>query len=310
MKKILLFLMTIMPFVLSAQKDFKLVEQSAKKRPDWCNNSSYTKGSFVIKAEKSPSIEEARNKVMNMLLKEIASSVAIKIESSTENSTNYSYKDGQANYETEVQSVITTKVANMPAMQGISLSKADVYWERYYSKKTDESYYDYYILYPFSQKEIDEFIELYEAQEQALYDKINKYRDALGNIDDINVLMENINEMKSMIKELGEDDPKSNMLKNNIALYENVISNIYIEVLENKSGRLLIQLKHDDKVMKTQTLPQMKGDCARDFNKRHVGNRIEISFNTFDCYEQDDNYVEIKFTFGKKKITEKISINI
>ena len=310
MKKVILFLMTIMPFVLSAQKDFKLVEQSAKNRPDWCNNSTYTKGNFVIKAEKSPSIEESRNKVMNLLLKEIASSVAIKVETSAETNTNYSYKDGQANYETELQSVIVTKVANMPAMQGISLSKADVYWERYYNKKTDESYYDYYILYPFSQKEINELIELYEAQEQALYDKINNYRDELDNIDDINVLMENINEMKSMIKELGEDDPKTNILKNNIALYENVISNIYIEVIENKNGRLVIQLKHDDKVMKTQSLPQTKGDCARDFNKRHAGNQIEISFNTFDCYEQDDNYVEIKFTFGKKKLTEKVSINL
>ena len=117
--------------------------------------------------------------------------------------------------------------------------------------------------------------------------------------------------MKSMLKEYGEDDvTKYNKLKNNISLYENTIGNIYIDVLENKSGKLVIQLKHDEKILKTKSLPQLKGNCARDFTKKHNGNLIEIGFNTFDCYEQDDNYVEIKFNFGKKRIVNKVLINL
>ena len=69
-------------------------------------------------------------------------------------------------------------------------------------------------------------------------------------------------------------------------------------------------LKHDEKIMKTKSLPQMKGACARDFSRKHDGSKILITFNTFDCYEQDDNYVEVRFTFGKRKLMKKILINL
>ena len=67
----------------------------------------------------------------------------------------------------------------MPALQGISLSKAEIYWERYIHKKTKESFYDYYILYPFSEFELQELIDAYNAQEKAINDKIDNYRNIL-----------------------------------------------------------------------------------------------------------------------------------
>jgi hypothetical protein len=62
--------------------------------------------------------------------------------------------------------------------------------------------------------------------------------------------------------------------------------------------------------MKTKSLPTTKGICARDFNKKHECDKIIVSFNTYDCYEQDDNYVELRFSFGKAKLNSKININL
>lgn len=250
---------------------------------------------------------------MNQLLKEIARAVAVQIETASDKSgLNSKYENGKYQTERYLESVIETKFAKLPALHGISLSKANVYWERFVEKKTKETAYDYYILYPFSVLDLQEITTAYEEHEKALNDKINGFRDDLEYVNDIDVLMENINEMKSMMSEIGEGDPKYNALQNNIYLYENVISNTYIDIVKNDKGYMLVQLKHNEKVMKTKSLPQVKSvnGCSRDFTKKHAGNQIEIVFNTFDCYEQDDNYVEVKFTFGKKRVVKKVLINL
>ena len=117
-----------------------------------------------------------------------------------------------------------------------------------------------------------------------------------------------------MKQDLSDDPDKCNRLKGIIKLYEQTLKNIYVEVVENYNdndkGILVIQLKYDEKVMKTKSLPQLRSACARDFDKKHNGNQMEIGFNTFDCYEQDDNYVEVRFAFGKTKLIKKININL
>lgn len=53
--------------------------------------------------------------------------------------------------------------------------------------------------------------------------------------------------------------------------------------------------------MKTSTLPKVTSTCAKEITKENKGDLIEIKFNSFDCYEQDDNYIEINFNFCKKR---------
>ena len=303
-----------MPLFALSQKDYKLVEQNPKSKPGWLTNGNKM-GAFMIQANKVATLEEAQNNVMATLLSQVASSIAVQVVGEIEKNIDWTVVEledkTQEQYLEQIKNNTTLKIVKMPALQGFSISKADVYWEKYQHKKTKEYCYDYYMLYPFSSYELEELIAAYNAQEKAINDKIDNFRNILDEIESIDVMLENINEMKSMIQEYGEDDvTKYNKLKNNISLYENVIGNIYIDVLQNEAGKLVVQLKYDEKVLKTKSLPQLKGDCARDFTKKHNGNLIEIGFNTFDCYEQDDNYVEIKFNFGKKRVVNKVLINL
>lgn len=320
MRKILFVLLSLLATTsLNAQRSMKLVERSAKNKPDWIiNNSDYSKGYLFVQANKVASLEDAKDIVMSSLLSEIASSVAVVITGEIESTTSWETVELNGVTKDEfIQSVkdnTTTKIAKMPALQGISLIKAESYWERYINKKTKETFYDYYILYPFSQFELQELIDAYNEQEAALNLRIDNYRNVLPEIDNVDVILESITEMKVMMKEIGESDMKYNKLKGICALYERLLKDIYVEVIENYNesdeGILIIQLKHDEKIMKTKSLPQLRGTCARDFNRKHVGNQIKLTFNTFDCYEQDDNYVEVRFTFGKVKLIKKININL
>lgn len=312
MRRVVVFLLLLLPLCGFAQK-YKLIERNPKKKPSWMVDGT-RHGYMMIQANKVPTLEEAQNSVMVSLLNQIASSISVQVVGEIEKGIDWSVVDlegkTQNQYIEEIKNNITVKIARMPDFQGFSISKAEVYWERYRNKKTKEYCYDYYMLYPFSSIDLQELIEAYNAYEKAINDKIDNYRNVLDEIESVDVMLENINEMKSMMKEYEDDLSKYNRLKNNISLYEKTLGNIYIDVLENEKGKLVIQLKYDEKVMKTKSLPQLRSACARDFGKKHDGNKIVLEFNTFDCYEQDDNYVEVRFTFGKTKLVKKININL
>lgn len=302
---LLLLLLVMLPSFAFSQK-FKMVEQSGEK-PEWIKNRPM--GTYMIKADKAKTLALAELKAMESLRLQIASSVATSVTGETETTTDYATNQGHS---TTMTSVIKTKVAKMPALQGISSSKASgIYWERYYDKKSKQEYYDYYILYQFTSRELQDLIDEYNKNEKAINDRIDNFKNILDELDDVDQLLNNIDEMKSMINEIGDDDEsKCNRLRNYISLYEKAIDNIYIEVLENKNGQLVIQLKSDDKTMITSSMPKVKSECARDFSSKPDDDKIKIIFNTFDCYEQDDNYVEVRFTFGKKRLTKKVRINL
>ncbi len=316
MKKRILFILFVLITQFGYAQNYKLVEQNPKSKPKWLTEGA-GKGQLMIQANKVPTLEEAQNAVMSSLLANIASSISVIVIGETLDKTDLTSVelDGKTKeeYIQKIEKNTTLKIAKMPALQGVSLSKADIYWERYIDKKTKETCYDYYILYPFSDYELQELMSAYNAQEKAVSDKIENYKNSLSDIDDIDVMLENIEQMKSMMEEMGDADVKYSKLDEVKKLYEKAIKDIYVEVVENYNendkGTLVIELKYDEKTMKTKSLPQLRSSCARDFNKKHNGNRIILTFNTFDCYEQDDNYVEVRFTFGKRKLIKKININ-
>lgn len=295
--------------VLLAQKDYKLIEKSSKSRPSWLSEGN-TQGSFMVQANGMPTIEEAQNSVMTSLLNQIASSVAVVVTGEITSDVLWMTDDEKETFSQNIQSSTVTKIAKIPALQGISISKAEVYWELYQHKKTKERYYDYYILYPFSPFELERLIESYNASEKSINDKIDNIEAQLSELQNISDIMNNINEMKTMLRTLDDGDMKYYKLKNVIKQYEKFIDNINVTIVENNKDLVVIQLKYDDRLLKTSSLPKVTGDCARDFNIQHDGYNINIHQNTFDCYEQDDNYLTVRFDFGSKKVTKKILISL
>ena len=154
-------------------------------------------------------------------------------------------------------------------------------------------------------EEMVKLIDEYNAQEKAINDKIDGFRDELPEITNVDEALDDIAEMKIMIKDNEDDVAKCDRLRMNISLYKKFIDEIYVDVIKNSKELILIQLKHDEKVIKTKSLPQIGSQCARDFSRKHNGNIIEITFNSFDCYEQDNNYIEVRFSFGDKKIKKR-----
>lgn len=295
--------------VLVAQKDYKLIEESSKSKPSWLTEGT-SPGAFMIQANGMATMEDAQNAVMTSLLNQIASSVAVVVTGEITTDVSWMTDDEKETFSQNIQSSTITKIAKIPALQGISISKAEVYWELYQHKKTKEKYYDYYILYPFSQFELERLIDAYNANEKSISDKIDNIENQLDEISDISDVLNNINELKLVLRSLDNGDVKYYKSKDVIKKYEKFIDNINVTIVENNKDLVVIQLKYDDRLLKTSSMPKVTGDCARDFQIEHDGNNIKIHQNTFDCYEQDDNYLTVRFDFGNKKIVKRILINL
>ena len=305
----ILSLLFLLPMNLCAQTKFKLEEQSSKSRPDWLTDNNY-KGAFMVQANGMASIEDAQNAVMTSLLNQIASSVAVEVTGETVSDVNWLTDNDKDVFSQNIQSSTITRIAKMPALQGISITKAQVYWEYYVNKKTNESYYDYYILYPFSMLELEELIDAYNKHEKKINDKIDGIENQLNGIEEISVALKNIDEMKLMMQGMDNGDLKYYRLKNVLKQYNKFIDDIHVEVIENNKDLIVLQLRYDERCLKATSLPKVMGDCARDFNVSNDGYNIDIQMNTFDCYAQDDNYVTARFNFGDRKLMKKILINL
>lgn len=305
----ILSLLFLLPMNLCAQTKFKLEEQSSKSRPDWLTDNNY-KGAFMVQANGMASIEDAQNAVMTSLLNQIASSVAVEVTGETVSDVNWLTDNDKDVFSQNIQSSTITRIAKMPALQGISITKAQVYWEYYVNKKTNESYYDYYILYPFSMLELEELIDAYNKHEKKINDKIDGIENQLNGIEEISVALKNIDEMKLMMQGMDNGDLKYYRLKNVLKQYNKFIDDIHVEVIENNKDLIVLQLRYDERCLNATSLPKVTGDCARDFNVSNDGYNIDIQMNTFDCYAQDDNYVTARFNFGDRKLMKKILINL
>lgn len=159
-KSLIILLLSFMPLFALAQKDFKLVESSRSQKPSWLINGG-SHDAFLLQANRMSSLDDAKSAVMAELLSNIASSVAVQVTGSIVQDVDWTAVGDREVYMERIKNTTTTEIAEMPALKGVSISKADVYWEKYYNKKTNESYYDYYILYPFTSYDLDKLIEEY-----------------------------------------------------------------------------------------------------------------------------------------------------
>ena len=305
MRKILIIALAMMlPFCTFAQKKgFKLVEKSGAK-PEWVGQGSVK--NFIIVQSDKPTLEAVKADAMDKVRAEIASSVATNIQRFVDT---YSLKevDGDDVRTSKTMSIETkSKIAKMPAIQGVSITKADTYQELYHNKKTGEEYYVLYVKYPFSSFDLVELVTAYEEHEKQIDNKIKGYENGLNDIESVEQIGDAITALGALAKEVGNEDSRYHTIEGITNRYIAVYDNISIDVVDNSPGRVTLRLIYDGKTITTSQNPKVTSNCAEQFNVKNQGDLIIVNYNKDYCYAQDDNYVEIRYRFGSKYVKEKV----
>ena len=252
------------------------------------------------------SIEAVKADAMDKVRTEIASSVASDVQRFVDS---YSLKevDGDDVRISKTMSIETTsKIAKMPAIQGVSITKADTYQELYRNKKTGEEYYVLYVKYPFSSFDLVELVTAYEEHEKQIDNKIKGYENGLNDIESVEQIGDAITALGALAKEVGNEDSRYHTIEGITNRYIAVYDNISIDVVDNSPGRVTLRLIYDGKTITTSQNPKVTSNCAEQFNVKNQGDLIIVNYNKDYCYAQDDNYVEIRYRFGSKYVKEKV----
>ena len=305
MRKVLVIAMALMlPLCACAQKKgFKLVEKSGPK-PEWVGQGS-VKGFIIVQSDK-PTLEEAKADAMQKVRTEIASSVATNVMRTVNSYTQKTVEDGEMSTNATMSIESTSKIAKMPAIQGVSITKADTYQELFKNKKTGEVYYNLYVKYPFSQFDLVELVTAYEKHEQEIDDRIAGFEAGLENIETVEQVDDALVGLKALANEVGTDDHRYFTINGIEKRYNGVYDNIIIDVVSKSAEKVTVRLVYNGKTVTTSQKPRVASNCATQFNIKSEGDNTAIYFTSEYCYDQDDNYVEVRFKLGPKFAKERI----
>lgn len=151
---LLLLLLTLTSTDSFAQK----VKGRNKKKPDWVDEPQQN---TLVSCATANDLESAKKAAINSIREQIAASISSKVQSTFTQNTREEVAGNTRvwNEETESKTLIETQLAG--ALSGVSDAFAsDLYWEKI---KTNKSLsFKCCILYPFSRKELDDFMAQFE----------------------------------------------------------------------------------------------------------------------------------------------------
>lgn len=295
----------LIPFTLSAQ--WKVVEKSHKAKPTWVGGAERN---YLIVSAEAPELELAKEKILVTLKQQIVGTAATRIIAETTIRKQQTTVGNDIDYTETASSFVKSKVAHIPFVSEVSLSKAkNFYWEKQYDKKTKTDRYEYHLKYLFTDFDAQALVSQFNERENTLNSRLTTYENQLEAIGSVEEIDRTLNELKAFITEFDTDDVRraqTEQLSNN---YRKLYSYIIIKdesVAANGSATIGLYLH--DRPIRSQQKPQLLANCAQKLTSESENHLYHIRYDDAACYPDDENYLDIRFRFGNKIISQRIYI--
>ena len=278
----------------------KVIEKSAKERPGWVYS---IENNFIIVSVQAPSLEEAKEKVLENILVEIVNSVALTVKSKTEMFTETITKNQILNSLEMFKNETTIESAKVPFLKGVSLSKArGYYWEKLKNKKDNTITYTYSVRYPFSNFELNQIISEYEKRDLEMNENLKLIIFGIDSVRSVENIEENIGELCYLSSFFtGKQKNLADLASRKL---NNMLESIEIEPLKNNPNELSYLLKINNTTITTIEKPRIiKSDCIKIISKKTKKNIHLIEYIQNNCFADDDNFIKIIYRFGNKNIS-------
>ncbi|MDX2189088.1 MAG: hypothetical protein SFY32_04425 [Bacteroidota bacterium] len=308
--KILLIIALILLFSCSGSKQYKVIEKSGK-RPAWVGGAE---NNFLITYGSGNDIEEAKKQCLQNIREQIINAVAINIKSKTE--INITQQNGRSDEKFKFS--LMSQSANIPYLQGISLSKAkDYYWERVFDKNEKKEKYGYHILYPFSNASLNQLIQEFDENNEKIDKQMKLARAACDTATYLETFAKARQDLNFIINQTVNDQrDKCNQLLTEV---NGLIKNIRLVEVQNNMGSFIFELTSNNKKLSTFMVPQLKSNCAEQLKYSSTNKRYTVSYKGDMCKYTDNASASIsydvageiaQFAFNIDPNANKVQINI
>ncbi len=285
----------------------KVIEKSKKKKPAWVNA---TIKDYIIVTGRGKTIDEAKAQVLPEIRTEIMNSVAIYVRSSSEITIENENKNNVINTIERFKNKSTLQTADIPALKGLSLNKAeDYYWEKIMDKKTKEITVAYHVKYPFSEAEMQKIIREFEKQDKEMGDKLNSIVDNIDNIKSIDEIYTNIKELQNLADYFM--DMRKEKAEMGIIRLKDMLKSIELVPIENTPGKLIYAFKIGEKYYASSKKPKYKNsECVTITSRTTKGYEQIIKYEYEDCMEDEPNQITVKYKFGNTRVEKTFYFDI
>lgn len=274
--------------------------------PAWVNS---VENGYIIVTAKGADIEEAKLAALNEIKKQVSESIATRIVSesslrsqSLEVNDNYSYSQ-------ELKSNINSRTAKLPFINEISLSKAsEFYWEVRLIKATKANESFYAVKYPFSEFDMKKLVMEFQKHDAELNTKLKAFESGLNTVTSLEDIDKAIVDIKAFLNEFLNDDPRYAKAESISNQYRKLYEYVVIDAYQIKKGMVVSTLVLNDRQISSRQKPTIKSNCATKLTTSFEGNVLTIKYDDFGCYDEDENYIEIRYRLGNKFGTQKVYI--
>jgi len=290
-----------MPFNITFAQTSKTLDKSGK-RPAWVNGSE---NNFIIISGIGNTVEEAKNECIKGIRDNIINSIAVNVRSKTE--INIVQQNGKS--DEKLKFSVTSQAANIPFLNGISLSKAkDYYWEKVIDKKSKAVRFGYNIKYPFSNAELQGLIDEFQKQDEETSQKIKYLLKASDTVTVIESYGSIIAQLK-LIQNSLIDDRKEKIEAGLINILANLQSVNFTPIL-NMPGRYVVKISNKQKVLKTYQRPEFKSNCGKITQVNFLDSAIQIIYTPDLCKYTDNPKGTLIFNLGQEKLSHDFNIDV
>ena len=304
----LLFAITAAVAAYAQKAQYKVEESSAKKMPEWVMS---TEKDYLIVTATGGDIEEAKAAVIENVKKQIAQSIATRIVAESNLQTSAFESGDTFSKSQSLETSVMSRTAKLPFIGEISLSKAaDYYWERRFYRTTGRYEYFYAVKYPFSDFEMRQLVTEYQLYDKGLNERLAKFETGLDFVSSVEEIGESINNLRVFLNEFDVQDPRYNQVQILSNRYRELYDQITIDWFQEKKGIIVANLTLGGRSISTSQRPVLRSNCASQITSSFEGNALVIRYNDDNCYDEDENYIDLRLKAGNKYISERIFFDI
>lgn len=285
----------------------KIVERSAPKAPAWIGISI---PDYIIVSAEEPVLDAAKQRCLSDIRQSIVNAVAVNVASDELSYERQEEQDGAANLYRHYESQVKTRAGRLPFITNISLSDAEIYWEKRLVKKEKRYYFICHVKYPFPQTRRNALITEFLRQDRAQYDKYLTLKQNFDTFTQVEYIGQAITELEPLIAYFFDDlrrDEALALQRNYRKLYSAISAVPY----ENGLGEHLFYLSLPGRRVTTSRTPMIKSPYATDISVTPtVEGMYRVTYNYEQCLDDDDNTIELVYLFGGQAVKHHFSFDV
>ena len=278
--------------ISTAQAQEKVVERSQSKAPTWRGTAQED---FIIVSSEKAVLNEAQEDCLDQIRKMIVSSISVHINAQECKTTQQIVVNGHEQIDQSYEEKVQATAARLPYITHISLSKAEIYWERRLQKKQKTYYYICHVKYPFSQAERNDLILQFKKQDNDQTARLDALKKAYDHFTELEYIAEAINDLNPLIGYFFDQRRKdeATALKQN---YQKLYSEISIRPYENELGHHRFYFWLHNRRMTTSARAVLRSEFATNLVVRPIADTLyELSYDHETCREQDENRIDLMY---------------